>query len=391
VLLKEDEYRMRLYEHEAKTIFKKFGISIPRGRLAETPTQAREVAAELGVPVLLKAQILTGGRGKAGGIQRADNLDEAEERSLQLLGSSLHGFQVHKLLVEERLDVERELYIAVTIDYEKRMPVLIASSEGGVEIEEIVNETPEKIVSKHINILRGVRGYEAREVIRKIGLTGSTMNRIGNILLQLFNIFMEYDAEIAEINPLIITRDGKVIATDAVLNIEEHSLFRHPDLNSLRIERIENLLEREGQKMGVNYVDLKGSLAIVGNGAGLVMTILDQVKQAGGEVACFLDTGGGLSSERMENAMNLLLKKGKLDPHVKAIFFMFRLMISPPDAMASGIKNVLLKEQSRIPIIGVISGRTEYVKRAHELLEGSMIELYPTMEEGIKAAIEASR
>jgi len=299
--------------------------------------------------------------------------------------------KVNKLLIEERLNVEKELYLAVTIDAKKRMPILIASSEGGIDIEEIVKETPEKIVIHHIDILKGLRGFEAREVISKIGLTGSIMLKTSQILCRLYNVFRVYNAEIAEINPLIITRDGNIIAADAVLNIEEHSLVRHPEFQSLKLTRIENSLEREGAKMGINYVDLNGSLALAGNGAGLVMMLIDVVKQAGGEVACFLDTGGGLSTERMKNAMNLLLKKSELDSQVKAIFFMFRLMISPPDAMAQGILSVLLKEDPKIPILGVISGRTGYVKHASDLLEGSTIDLYPTMEKGIKAAIEICR
>lgn len=382
---------MRLYEYEAKTIFKKYGIPTPRSKIATTPIEAREAAVELGTSVLLKAQILAGGRGKAGGIHVAGSPDEAEEKALELLGQLLRGFRVDKLLVEERLDVEKELYLAVTIDDKKRMPVLMVSSEGGIEIEEVVKGTPDKIVLKHVNMLRGLRVYEAREVVRKIGLTGSAMTRTGNILWQLYNVFKAYYAEIAEINPLIITRDGKAIAADAVLNMEDHALFRHPEYKSMKLDRIENTLEREGQKMGVNYVDLKGSLALMGNGAGLVMTLIDIVKQAGGEVACFLDTGGGLSAERVENAMNLLLKKAELDPNIKAIFFMMRLMVSPPDALAKGLLSALMEEKPRIPIIGVISGRTGYVKHAHELLEDSGIKLYATMEEGIKVAIEDSR
>ncbi|MCJ7631684.1 acetate--CoA ligase family protein, partial [Candidatus Bathyarchaeota archaeon] len=373
---------MRLYEYEAKEIFKRFGIPIPRGRLAKTPAETRDIAVELGKPVLLKAQILAGGRGKAGGVQIATNPDEAEEVALKLFGQRFLGIRVDTLLVEERLDVERELYLAVVIDDRKGMPVLMVSSEGGVKVEEIAEDTPEKIVLKHIDILRGLRDYEAKEFVRKLGITDSVVIETGDILWKLYNVFRAYHAEIAEINPLIITKDWKAVAADAKLNIEEHSLFRHPEFESLKLERIENFLEREGQRMGVNYVDLKGSLALAGNGAGLVMTLIDVVKQAGGEVACFLDTGGGLSANRMENAMKLLLKKVELDLNVKAIFFIFQLMISPPDELAKGILSVLSKEKPRIPIIGVITGRTGYVKSAYELLGGSVIKLYPTMEEG---------
>jgi succinyl-CoA synthetase beta subunit len=382
---------LRLFEYEAKHIFQKFGIPIPKGELVSTPTQAQAIAKVMGTPLLLKAQILSGSRGKIGGIQTAYSLDEIKEKSSKLIGHYLGSLKVNKLLVEERLNVERELYLAVTIDATKRMPILIVSSEGGVEIEEIGKETPEKIVIAPIDIFRGLLGFEAREIVKSVGLTGSEMMKTSNILCRLYKVFRAYNAEIAEINPLIITTEGNIIAADAVLNIEDHSLVKHPVFQALKLTRIENSLEREGVKMGLNYVDLHGSLALVGNGAGLVMMLIDVVKQEGGDVACFLDTGGGLSTERMKNAMNLLFKKCEQDSHVKAIFFMFRLMISPPDAMAQGILSVLSRKDPKLPLIGVISGRTKYVKRAHTLLQGSAIELYPTMEQGIKAAITLSR
>jgi len=299
---------MQLYEHEAKAVLKRFGIAVPEGRLAQNLAEVRKAFTELNRPVVLKAQILVGGRGKAGGIRFANTLEEAEKEALQLFEAEIKGFKVNKILIEEKLNIKKELYLSVAIDSTIGTPVLMASSMGGVDIEEIAAKAPEKIALLRPNILRGVREYETRRLIKQIDLEGEVLPEVSSILWRLYNIFRVYDAEIVEINPLIITTEGKVVAADARLNIDDHALFRHPEFEALGLERFENPLEREGQKMGVNFVDLKGNIAIMGNGAGLVMSLLDAVKIAGGQPACFLDTGGGLSAERIQNALDLLLK-----------------------------------------------------------------------------------
>jgi len=377
---------MRLYEHEAKTIFRKFRIPIPQGRIANNPVEAREIAVELNKPVVLKAQVLVGGRGKVGGIRVAESPEEAEKEAAQLLGSEIAGFKINKLLVEEKLNIAKELYLGVTIDYTHGTPVVMASSEGGVDIEEVAAKTPEKIVLMRPNILRGVREYETRKVIKQIGLKGQALSRVSNILWKLYHIFRVYEAEIVEINPLIMTNDGKVFAADARLNIDDHALFRHPELEALRLERFENPLELEGRKRGVNFVDLKGNVAIMGNGAGLVMSLLDAVKLFGGRPACFLDTGGGLSVERIENALDLLLMKADVDRDVKAILFAFWFMISPAEEVTEGFLKVLAKRKPKIPIIGVIQGVG--ADRAIKILEKAGIKCYLTIEEGVKVAVE---
>lgn len=376
---------MRLYEHEAKKIFRKFRIPVPQGRVVSNPAEAREAVVELGKPVVLKAQVLVGGRGKAGGVKTAGSPEEAERKAAELLGVKMRGFKINKLLVEEKLDIARELYLGVTIDHTHGTPVVMASSEGGVDIEEVATKTPEKIALLHPDIRKGVREYETRRLIKQIGLKGRELPRTSNILWTLYRVFRTYNGEIAEINPLVITTDGNIVAVDARLNVDDHALFRHPKVEALRLERFESPLEREGQKRGVNFVDLKGSVAVMGNGAGLVMALLDAVKMVGGEPACFLDTGGGLSMERAESALDLLLMKADSDPDVKAIFFAFWFMITPAQEVTEGFINVIAKKKPRIPIIGVIQGVA--ANRAAEILEKAGISCYPTIKEGVKAAV----
>jgi len=376
---------MRLYEHEAKEIFRKFGIPVPQGRVVSSPTEARKAIVELNRPVVLKAQVLVGGRGKAGGVRVAESPEEAERDAAGLLGAEIGGSKVNKLLVEERLNIARELYLGVTIDDTRGTPVVMASSEGGIDIEEVAAKTPEKVALLHPGILKGIREYETRRLIKQVGLKGKVLPRISSILWMLYHIFRVYNGEIVEINPLVITADGNIFAADARLNVDDHALFRHPEVEALRLEHFENPLEREGQKRGVNFVDLKGSVAIMGNGAGLVMTLLDAVKMVGGQPACFLDTGGGLSIERVENALDLLLMKADSDPDVKAIFFAFWFMISPAEAVTEGFLNVIAKKRPRIPIIGVIQGVA--ADRAAEILGKGGIKCYPTIEEGVRAAV----
>lgn len=376
---------MRLYEHEAKKIFRKFGIPVPQGRVVSNPAEAREAVIELDKPVVLKAQVLVGGRGKAGGVKTAGSPEEAERKAAELLGVEMRGFKINKLLVEEKLDIARELYLGVTIDYTRGTPVVMASSEGGVDIEEVATKTPEKIALLHPDIRKGVREYETRRLIKQIGLKGRELPRTSSILWTLYRVFRAYNGEIAEINPLVITTDGNIVAVDARLNVDDHALFRHPDVEVLRLEHFENPLEREGQKRGVNFVDLKGSVAVMGNGAGLVMALLDAVKMVGGEPACFLDTGGGLSVKRAEGALDLLLMKADSDPDVKAIFFAFWFMITPAQEVIEGFINVIAKRKPQIPIIGVIQGVA--ADRAAEILEKAGIRCYPTIEEGVRAAV----
>jgi len=366
---------MRLYEYEGKGIFKKFGIPIPQGTLVRTGEEARQAAIEIGKEVTIKAQILTGRRGKAGGIKFAKIPDEAGNVAQGILGMELEGYKVNSLLVEEKLDITNELYMGITIDAENGAPVAMVSAEGGMEIEEVAKKTPEKMASMLINPLYGMRTYEAINLVRQIGLEGGILTSASRILSQLYNVFVANDARITEINPLVITNEGKMIAADSRCEIDDNSLFKHPGLKDLRIQRIENPWEREGVEGGVNYVDMEGNIAVMANGAGLTMSLLDTIKADGGSPACFLDTGGGLSEERMRNAVSLLLKKARVDQRIKVILVMVRMMISPPDAVTQGILGAIEEVKIRTPVVVVMRGRTPYEKRARELLRSSAVSL----------------
>jgi len=382
---------MRLYEYEGKEIFKKTGIPIPQGILVRTGEGARQAATQIGKEVLVKSQILAGGRQKAGGIKIAKTSQDAQKIALEILGTELMGYKVGSVLVEEKIDIADEMYIGVTVDHRNGTPVAMVCAEGGVEIEEIAARNPEKIASYLIDPLYGMRGYEAISLVRQIGLTGETLVLVSRILFQLYSLFSSCDARIAEINPLVITEEGKIIASDARVEIDDNSLFRHPELENLRNERIENPWEREAVKVGVSYVELDGDIAAMANGAGLTMSLIDTIKDEGGSPACFLDTGGGLSKERMKNGVGLLLRRSKSDPSIKVILVMARMMISPPDDIAGGILEAVREVKAEVPLVAVIRGRKAYEERAHDLLGNSEVRLYSSIIEGVKEAVRIAR
>lgn len=383
---------MKLYEYEGKELFRRFGIPVPEGTLVRTGEETQRAAIRIGKEVMVKSQILAGGRGKAGGIKVAKTPEDAEKVAHDILGTELQGYKVSSLLVEEKLDITNETYMGITVDDENGVPIAIVSAEGGVEIEEVARKNPEKIASALINPLYGIRSYRAINLVRQIGLTREALISAGKILSQLYNLFASYDARIVEINPLVITNEGKMIAADSRCEIDDNSLLKHPEFKDLRIQRIENPWEREGVKGGVNYVDLEGNIAVMANGAGLTMSMLDIVKAGGGDPACFLDVGGGLSRERMKNGVGLLLKRAGADQRIKVIILMVRMMISPPDAVAEGIMEAIKEVKVETPIIAVIRGREPYEKRVRELLKNvEKITLFPSVEEGIREAIEIAR
>ena len=382
---------MRLYEYEGKEIFKKCGIAVPQGTLVRAGEEARQAAIKIGKEVIIKSQILTGGRGKAGGIKMAKTPEDAEKIAQEMLGMELEGHKVNSLLVEEKLDIANEMYMGITVDDNNGVPIAIVSAEGGVEIEEVAKRNPEKIASSLIDPLYGMRGYEAISLTRQIGLTGETLISASRTLSRLYNVFTSYDARIAEINPLIMTNEGEMVAGDSRCEIDDNSLFRHPEFQDLRIQRIDNLWEREGVRAGVSYADLDGNIALMANGAGIAMSLMDIIKDEGGHPACFLDTGGGLSKERMKNGVGLLLRKAKSDPRIKAILVNAIMVLSPADAVAEGIIEAINEVKVEIPIIVILVGKEEQRKRAQELLKDSGVKLYPSVEQGIREAIRIAR
>ena len=321
----------------------------------------------------------------------ANTPEDARKIAQEMLGMELAGYKVDSLLVEEKLEVANEMYMGITVDDKNGVPIAMVSAEGGVEIEEVAKRDPKKIASSLIDPLYGMRGYEAINLIRQIGLTGETLISASRILSRLYNVFTSYDARITEINPLVMTSGGEMVAGDSRCEIDDNSLFRHPEWQDLRIQRINNLWEREGVRAGVSYADLDGNIALMANGAGVAMALMDAIKDEGGHPACFLDAGGGLTKERMKNGIGLLLRKAKADPRIKVILVNAVMVLSPADAVAEGIIEAIKEVQVEIPIIVILVGKEERRKRAQELLKDSGVKLYPSAEEGIREAIRIVR
>jgi len=382
---------LRLYEYEGKELFKQYGIATPIGALAKTGAEAREAAVQIGKEVVVKAQVLTGGRGKAGGIKIAQTPEDAEKIARELFGMEIEGYRVSNLLIEEKLDIASETYMGITVDDRNGVPVAIVSAEGGIAIEELAKSNPERIACKSIDPLLGIRNYDAVNLLRQIGFTGQSLVTASKMLLQLYQVFSSLDARVTEINPLIMTVDGRMIAGDSRCEIDDHSLIRHPRWQELRSQRIDNFWEREAVKYGVNYLDLDGNIAVMANGAGLAMSLMDMIKLQGARPACFLDTGGGLSQERMKSAVSFLLRKAKTELQIKVVLIMVRMMISPPDAVAEGLLEAINEIEVTIPVITIMRGRKPYQERARALLKGSRIRLHTSMEEGLAEAVAIAK
>src|SRR6056297_3435186 len=297
---------MKLHEHQAKTIFADAGIPVPDSRLATTVDEALDAVDEIGYPAAIKAQVHVGGRGKAGGINIATDRDEAERYADEILGMDLKGYTVDQVLVEAGVDFVDELYVGVTMDRGEGKPVLMVSTEGGVDIEEVAEETPDAIAREHVDPAFGLHPYQARKVVYEAGVDADVTLDVASILSTLYDLYEENDASEIEVNPVMITSDRDVVAADAVMNVDEDALFRQPDLADLAEASYEDDLERKAGEYGFDYVRLSGNVGIIGNGAGLVMTTLDLVDHYGGEPANFLDVGGGAKAERIANALDMV-------------------------------------------------------------------------------------
>jgi len=283
------------------------------------------------------------------------------------------------------------MYMGITVDDENGVPIAMISAEGGVEIEEVAKRNPGRIDSHRISPLYGMRSYEAINLIRQIGLTGETLLSASRILTRMYHVFAAYDARIVEINPLVTTSAGAMIAADARCEIDDNSLFRHPEWQDLRIQRIDNPWEKEGVKAGVTYVDLDGDIALMANGAGVAMSLSDMIKDEGGYPACLLDTGGALSKERIKNSIGLLMRKAQSDSRVKVVMVYAAMVLSPADAVAGGIIEAIKEVQVEIPLLLILAGKEERRKQVHELLKDSGVKLYSSVEEGVREAIRIAR
>jgi succinyl-CoA synthetase beta subunit len=374
---------VKLFEFEAKTILRKCGIPTPNGELATSPQQAREITAKINKSVALKAQVLVAGRGKAGGILFANSPDEAENAAKKILSKSIKGIRVQAVWVEEKVSAKKELYFSVAVDRSNRCYVVMASSEGGVDIEEVAAKTPEKIVKMLVDPVYGFRSFNARQVAKKLGYSGSQMLDLASILLKHFQMAVEQDAELAEMNPLIEQSDGKFVAADARIIIDDNALYRHAELKKRPFEEAElTPQEKEAQSSGLAYVKLDGDIGIIGNGAGLVMATLDAIQLYGGRPANFLDVGGGASADMMAVALNIVLS----DPNVKVVFINILGGITRCDEVANGILGARKRVGFTKPMVIRLVGTNEEVGR--RLLIDDGIHVLNSMEEAAKKTVE---
>ena len=345
---------MKIHEYQAKEMFAKYGIPVPKGGVASTPAEAKKIAAELGGRVVIKAQVYAGGRGKGGGIKTAQSLNEVEKLAGEIIGmqlithqTSANGVPVNKVLVEEEGAIAGELYLGIVIDSAKGMPVIMASEAGGMDIEDVAAKTPEKILKEHVDPMIGFQPFLGRRIAFGLNLKAELIRPMGQLIGNLFRVFKEQDASLVEINPLVITSDGKLLALDAKLNLDDNAVFRHSDYPELRDPAQEDKLDLEAAKHNLSYIRLDGDVGCMVNGAGLAMATMDIIKLMGAEPANFLDVGGGASEEMVSNAFILLLS----DPKVKAALVNIFGGILRCDIVARGIIEASKQRDIKVPIV----------------------------------------
>ncbi len=380
---------MKIHEFQAKAILNKYGVRVPEGVVARTPRRAVEAALQLaqkvGFPIVAKSQVLVGGRGKAGGIRLIRNESEIEPTVNQLFGLEIKGEKVKKLLLEQGLAIAQEIYLGIIVDRARKKPVFMTSAAGGVEIEQVAAETPEKILFSPIELLVGLTSAQIREMFYFLGLEKQSLADFSAIVKGLYSAFVEKDCSLAEINPLVVTQNGEVIAADAKMNFDDNALWRHPEIEKLRDPAEEPPLERQARKYKLNYVKLDGKIGCIVNGAGLAMATMDIVKHFGGEPANFLDIGGGAKSDQVAQALRLIVS----DRNVNTIFINIFGGIVRCDLVAEGILKALEQFPNwRTPIVIRLSGTNE--ERARELLRGTSLIPAATMSEGARKAVELS-
>jgi succinyl-CoA synthetase beta subunit len=371
---------MKLHEYQSKKIFSRFNIPIPKGRVTTTANEARQIADELGGRVVIKSQVLVGGRGKAGGIRLAKSSKESEELASQILAMEIKGLPVRKVLVDEAANIEKEIYLGITNDRAARKPVLMASSAGGVDIEEIARETPEKIVRAHIDPLMGLREYQARDIAVGIDLPRDQWRTFIQIARGLWEAYQGCDATLAEINPLVITTENQLLAVDGKMIIDDNALYRHPDLAEMRDLDVEEQSEIEARKYGLSYIKLDGDIGCMVNGAGLAMTTMDIIKIFGGEPANFLDIGGGAGADKVAAALRIILTDSK----VKSVLINVFGGITRGDEVARGILTALDEIKTDIPMVIRLVG-TNSDEGRQILADASMITAETLVEAAQKA------
>ena len=376
---------MDLFEYQGKELFARHGIPVPSGEAAETPAEARAAAERIGGTVAVKAQVQVGGRGKAGGIKLAANPDEAEARAGEILGMDIKGHTVHRVWVEAASDIAKEYYASITFDRGEKKPLVMLSAIGGVDIEAVAEEHPDKLARLHVDPLSGFHPHHARRLCYEAGIDDGAMKGVIDILLRLYQGFIDLDTTLMEINPLIWTTDGRVIALDAKVTIDGNALYRHPDILALQEASTEDPQERMAQEKGVTYVKLDGDVGILGNGAGLVMSTLDVVALAGGRPANFLDAGGGSKADEVVAALEVLLS----DPKVKALLINIFGGITRCDEVAEGLLTAIAQLGATLPIVVRLDGTNEEEGRAiiKERAPANVV-VEPTMLSAAKRAVE---
>ena len=383
---------MKLQEYQSKRIFAQYGVPIPAGDVANTPSEARTIAKQLGQRVVVKAQVLVGGRGKAGGIKVANTPTEAESAAQHILGMRIKGLPVRKVLVDEAASIRDELYLGLVIDRAQQRVVMMGSSEGGVDIEEVAANTPEKIIKVSIDPFIGLRHYQARELALGMGLARELIRPFVGIAMSLYDAFMDSDASLAEINPLIETGDHNggngdppLLGVDGKMVLDDNGLFRHRDLAEMRDLDEEAPEEREARRNGLSYVKLDGNIGCMVNGAGLAMATMDITKLYGGSPANFLDIGGGAQADRVAAALRIILS----DPNVKAVLFNIFGGITRCDEVAKGILAALEQVPSGVPMVARLVGTNE--EEGREILSAAKMPTASTLAEAAQKAVAAAQ
>jgi succinyl-CoA synthetase beta subunit len=377
---------MDLYEYQGKELFRRFGIPVSDGRVATSPEEARTAAQELGGQVVVKAQVLTGGRGKAGGIKLADGPDEAESHAREILGMDINGHVVRKLWIESASDIAREYYLSLTFDRGEKKALFMFTKEGGIDIEEVAAERPEALARLHVDPLEGFQPYQARRLIYGAGIEDENEQRqIAKIAQQLYDAFVGSDATLTEINPLIVTPDGQVKALDSKFTVDENALYKHPDIAEMRDLEAYPPEERAAREKNVTYVKLDGDVGVLGNGAGLVMSTLDVVALAGGRPANFCDLGGGGDAQGVVDALEVITA----DPQVRSILFNIFGGITRCDEVARGILAALDEMTIDDPIVVRLDGtNAEEGRRLLQEAAPPNLHVEPTMLDAAKRAVE---
>ena len=351
---------MDLLEYQGKQLFAKHGVPVPDGRPATTVQEAVEAAEQLGYPVVIKAQVQIGGRGKAGGIKLANDRGEAEEHATAILGMDIRGFTVHELYVEKASEVEEEYYAAIVFDRSAKKPMAMLSKMGGMDVEEVAETDPQAMRMLHVDPLLGLQDFHGRRLAFESGIAEDVIRPVGAMLAKLYDVFVREDATLVEVNPLLVTKSREVVALDAKVTVDDNALFRHPEVAEMRDVSAEDPQERMAKERGLTYVKLDGNVGILGNGAGLVMSTLDVVAQAGGKPANFLDAGGGSKADAITSAVEVILS----DDKVSAVLFNIFGGITRCDEVAKGLIEAFEQIKPDVPFVVRLDGTNDKEGRA---------------------------